>query len=198
MSLPKQLIDSFTEIKKSRAVQNDFSEDALQEFASILNRAIPSPLNSSAYAVYRFNRFKYLANKDRFIADIKDFQPYDSLILWTDFGNILEYFNLKQKFFLGWDKMKNKYRACPLLKNRQKQTSDKSCNDVVKTVVNDIVDKVAETVSNEEKNATELNNAKSIDNLETLISDMESDDDVVFNRMAEAVRWYKLSNCIRG
>ncbi len=118
MSLPKQLIESFEAIHKSRVVRDkDYSVDALNEFADVLNSAIPSPPHALAYAVYRFNRHKYLADKDRFMVDITGFCPYDAMVLWTDFGHILKHFGLEGKIFLGWDKHVHKYHAHPLSKH---------------------------------------------------------------------------------
>lgn len=111
MTLPKQLIESFEEIKASPLVSGDITKENVQTFVDALNRAIPSPMNQMTYTVYRFNRIKYLADKQRFINDVKEFTPYDALILWTDFKDILSFFKLEGKIFLGWDKSNNRYRA---------------------------------------------------------------------------------------
>ncbi len=111
MSLPKHLIHSFEQIKSSPIIFGNITKDTVQLFVDILNNAIPSPMNPVAYTIYRFNRSKYIANKERFLNDIKNFKPYDAMILWTDFKDILSFFNLEGKIFLGWDKKNNKYRG---------------------------------------------------------------------------------------
>lgn len=111
MSLPNQLLDSFIEISSSPIINGEITNNNVQLFVNALNRAIPSSLNVSMYAVYRFNRSKYLLDKSRFVSEIKDFCPFDAMILWTDFGDILSYFKLTGKIFLGWDKNKNRYRG---------------------------------------------------------------------------------------
>lgn len=117
MSLPKQLIDSFSEITQSPIVNGVITKENVQSFVDCLNRAIPSSLNVSMYAVYRFNRSKYLLDKPRFVSEIKEFSPFDAMILWTDFSDILSYFKLTGKIFLGWDKNKNRYRGFILSPN---------------------------------------------------------------------------------
>ena len=120
MSLPKQLIQSFEDIKSSGLVSGILTESNVQIFTDILNRSIPTAMNPVSYALYKFNRSKYIANKERFVQDIKDFAPYDSMILWTDFKDILSFFNLEGKIFLGWNKNQNRYRSF-LLKAEPKQ-----------------------------------------------------------------------------
>lgn len=120
MSLPKQLIQSFEDIRSSGLVSGIITESNVQLFVDILNKAIPNALNPVSFALYKFNRSKYLADKERFINDIKDFSPYESMILWTDFKDILTFFNLESKIFLGWNKNQNRYRAF-LLKSEPKQ-----------------------------------------------------------------------------
>jgi len=185
MSLPKQLIEAFESIKASRVCSGDFSRDDLREFVDLLNNAIPSPYNSSAYVIYRFNRFKYLMDKERFIADIKDFKPYDALILWTDFGHILAYFNLTGKIFLGWDKMKNRYRACPLTrpatyKNVQEtEEAKQELVDVpdlqlgIESIAQEIIPEPTITVVSD----IDQDVSNHIDNLDTVIANINNDDD---------------------
>ncbi len=111
MSLPNQLIKSFEAIKTLPLLKGDFSHETVQSFVKELNFAIPSPLNPVSFAIYRFNRTKYLLNKARFVSEINTFSPYDAMILWTDFKDILQYFGLEGKIFLGWDKVNKRYRG---------------------------------------------------------------------------------------
>ena len=111
MALPKQLIHSFEKIKSSQLVTGTLTAESVQTFADLINRSIPSQTNSISYSIYRFNRTKYIADRARFVNDIKLFQPYDALILWTDYQDILSFFKLDTKIFLGWDKRTNRYRA---------------------------------------------------------------------------------------
>lgn len=111
MSLPKQLITSFEEIKSSPLTSGHITKENVQFFVDTLNKAIPSSSNPIAHTLYRFNRTKYISDKERFVNDIKDFKPYESMILWLDFKDILSFFKLEDKIFLGWDKSTNRYRA---------------------------------------------------------------------------------------
>lgn len=111
MSLPKQLITSFEEIKSSPLTSGHITKENVQFFVDTLNKAIPSSSNPIAHTLYRFNRTKYISDKERFVNDIKDFKPYESMILWLDFKDILSFFKLEGKIFLGWDKSINRYRA---------------------------------------------------------------------------------------
>ncbi len=197
MSLPKQLLDSFETIKSSRVVFGDLSKDALREFVDLLNASIPSPYNASGYAIYRFNRIQYLSDREWFVQHIKDHKPYDALILWTDFSHILAYFGLTGKIFLGWDKIRNKYRACPLTnKTPIKKIPSELCLGV-ESIFNPTPEDI--DVSFEERDMprqTEPNldtMAHNIEeeqqpNLDTIIGGMESDHDIVFNRMATAAK----------
>jgi hypothetical protein len=122
MSLPKQLIDSFAEINASPLVNGVITKENVQSFVDALNHAIPSSLNVSMYAIYRFNRSKYLLDKPRFVSEIKGFSPFESMILWTDFNDILAHFKLSGKIFLGWDKNKNRYRGFILSSSTEADT----------------------------------------------------------------------------
>ncbi len=196
MSLPKQLLDSFEAIKSSRVVFGDFSKDALREFVDLLNASIPSPYNASGYVIYRFNRLQYLSDREWFVGHIKDHKPYDALILWTDFSHILAHFGLTGKIFLGWDKIRNKYRACPLTN----KTPIKKITSELRLGAESIFDPAPGEmhVSFEERDmphTTEPNldtMAHNIEdqqpNLDNVISGMESDHDIVFNRMASAAK----------
>lgn len=110
MSLPKQLVECFEKINLLNIHEN-LTKENVKTFVELLNRAIPSAMNPVSYAIYRFNRTKYIADKTRFVKEIKDFPPYNSMILWTDFKDILSAFKLEDKIFLGWDKNNNRYRA---------------------------------------------------------------------------------------
>jgi len=112
MTLPNQLQKSFEDIKACELIiKRTFTKDSIQTFVNILNRSIPTPMSPTVYSVYRFNRSKYMVDKPRFVSDIKFFPPYDALILWTDYQDILSFFKLEGKLFLGWDKKSNRYRA---------------------------------------------------------------------------------------
>lgn len=114
MTLPKQLTQSFDEINASPLIAGSITKKDVQLFVDCINRAIPSPRNPMLYSVYRFNRTKYIADKERFVNDIKGFSPYEAMILWTDFKDILSFFQLENKIFLGWDKANNRYRGFAL------------------------------------------------------------------------------------
>lgn len=111
MALPSQLITAFDTLKASALVAGDISKANVRFFVDTLNQSIPSSINPITYAIYRFNRTKYISNRAHFLNDIKDFVPYDAMILWTDFKDILAFFKLSGKIFLGWDKANNRYRG---------------------------------------------------------------------------------------
>lgn len=115
MSLPKQLAESYEKIKLLN-IHESLTKESVQVFVDILNQAIPSAMSPVVYAIYRFNRTKYLANPSRFVSEISGFHPYDSMILWTDFKDILSAFKLDGKIFLGWDRASNRYRGHILTK----------------------------------------------------------------------------------
>ncbi len=112
MSLPKQLIKSYTVISNCDLVVNSkVTPDTIKEFLDELNKAIPTKTNVLAFTIYKFNRNKYMADKERFMKDIIGFQYYEHMILWCDYKDILSYFNLENKIFLGWDRYNNCYKA---------------------------------------------------------------------------------------
>lgn len=115
--LPKQLLNSYSQIQSCDLVANNsITPNSVKAFVDAINHAIPAPSNPMFYSIYRFNRSKYLADKQRFLADIKSFEPYDAMILWTDFKDILEHFSLTGKIFLGWNKSTSRYRGYVLSK----------------------------------------------------------------------------------
>lgn len=101
MALPEQLVRSYEAISRlsSHVVDDEFAAT----FADILNDAVPAITDSKAFALYMFNRRKYLADKHRFVADIFKFKPYEAMILWADSEEILEHFKLKDRFNLQWN-----------------------------------------------------------------------------------------------
>ena len=114
MSLPKQLFKSYTAISNCDLIVNfRINNTTIEEFVTELNKAIPIKSNILAFTIYKFNRNKYLANKQKFIDDIVGTPYYENMILWTDYNDILKYFNLTDKIFLGWDKYTNHYKAYP-------------------------------------------------------------------------------------
>lgn len=109
MSLPKQLLLSFDVLSKTS--YDVLTKEIVDAFVDTLNRAIPFPSGGVAYAIYRFNRTHYLTDKTRFLTCIKDHHPYSSMILWADYQDILEFFGLKGKMFLGWNKITGRYHG---------------------------------------------------------------------------------------
>lgn len=141
MSLPSSLLSSFDELKRTPLVYSSLiSQSSCRQFASILNRAIPSPRNVQDYSIYRFNRLKYLSDKPRFIGDIKGFSPYEALILWTNYEDILAYFGLSGKIFLGWNKRNHRYRAfefAPTVSGSPIVITDDNCFTPIKYSMSD-------------------------------------------------------------
>lgn len=112
MSLPHQLTKSFEIINSSQLVINKVPNDEnLKEFGKAINNAIPDQTNQVSYMIYKFMRGAYLSDKPRFIEYIKSLPNYNAMILWTDYDDILNYFDLNNVIFLGWNKVVNKYQA---------------------------------------------------------------------------------------
>lgn len=118
MSLPKQLLKSYSTISNcDLVVNNKVNPESIEEFVVELNKAIPTKTNILAFTIYKFNRNKYLSDKVRFINDIIGFPYYEHMILWCDYNDILKYFKLEDKIFLGWDRYNNCYKAYESKKN---------------------------------------------------------------------------------
>ena len=136
MSLPKQLIKSYDNIVNTDLVQlKQCTQKNINDFVVELNKAIPDRNNTHAFMIYKFNRNKYAADKIRFIKDITDFEYYKAMILWTDYNDILKYFDLKDKIFLGWDNIKNYYHGHPINDKYKSQLkiSSESQDDTTKS-----------------------------------------------------------------
>lgn len=103
MELPNNVTQAYDTILQLQAQleKGEPTDELVDEFARILNRAIP-PVGSAAYAIYSFNRCKYTANRRRFLADILGFHPYESMILWANADDIINFFKLKNKICLEW------------------------------------------------------------------------------------------------
>jgi hypothetical protein len=114
MALPKYLIESLRELQGSEIVLGVVTAQTINSFVDMLNNCIPLPSHLAVYSLYKFNRTKYLYNRERFVSDIVGLGPYEAMILWTDFKDILSYFGLTGKMFLGWDKRANRYRGSVL------------------------------------------------------------------------------------
>lgn len=111
MNLLTQLIDSYTAMKELPLLTGQVTNENVAVFVDLLNKAIPSRMNEKAYTIYQFNRTKYIADKARFVNDITDFKPYESMILWTDPEDILHHFGLQNKVSLNWA-VTNQYIGC--------------------------------------------------------------------------------------
>jgi hypothetical protein len=106
--LPEFLLDSYESLCNSDIVKNKtISQETIGEFVTYLNCAIPKKYTTE-YTIYLFNRTKYKMNRWKFMKDIQD-SPYKSMVLWTNYKEILKHFNLIQRFYLKWDKEKNEY-----------------------------------------------------------------------------------------
>jgi uncharacterized short protein YbdD (DUF466 family) len=126
----------------------------IEEFVTELNKAIPIKSNILAFTIYKFNRNKYLANKQKFIDDIVGTSYYENMILWTDYNDILKYFNLTDKIFLGWDKYTNHYKAYPP-KQIESTVSTETCvvnQDIV------IIDNYNETTNDVDQSNVDQSN----------------------------------------
>lgn len=106
--LPEFLLNSYENLYSCELVRfKIINPDTIAEFVNILNTAIPKKYTAE-YTIYLFNRTKYKINRWKFIKDIND-SPYKSMVLWTNYKEILRHFDLVQKFYLKWDKELNIY-----------------------------------------------------------------------------------------
>lgn len=127
MSLPKQLTECFDQLKLLD-LRNSLTKESAQAFVDILNQSIPPPASEVDYAIYCFNRTKYLMDPKRFLADIRGFRPYDSMILWADYNDILLYFGLEGNLFLSWDSETSRYHGHLLQEKVESSVDDFSDN----------------------------------------------------------------------
>lgn len=106
--LPEFLLNAYDSIYDSDIVKNkNITVKTIDEFVYFLNQSIPKKYTPE-YTIYLFNRTKYKVNRWKFIKDIHD-TPYKSMILWTNYKEILKHFDLVQRFYLKWDKESNQY-----------------------------------------------------------------------------------------
>jgi hypothetical protein len=124
MSIPRQLIKSFDIIRDCKlVVSKEPTEDNLKEFGKAINNAIPDDSNQISYMIYKFMRGMYLRDKAKFIRFIEGMPHYESMILWTDYDDILRHFELVGVIFLGWNKSVNKYQAAQIDPTKRKEIS---------------------------------------------------------------------------
>ena len=121
MSIPRQLIKSFEIIRDCKlVVSKDPTEENLKEFGKAMNNSIPDQSNQISFMIYKFMRGMYLNDKKRFLNYILGMPHYESMILWTDYSDILQFFELSGVIFLGWNKSVNKYQAAKLDLSKKK------------------------------------------------------------------------------
>ena len=126
MFLIGQVVKSFKVISDCKlVVTKDPSEANLKEFGKALNNAIPTESDISPYAIYKYVRGMYLKDKKAFLQYINKLGMYESMILWTDYDDILKHFDLQDTIFLGWNKTVSKYQAAKIDPERQKRSSPK-------------------------------------------------------------------------
>ncbi len=115
MSIPRQLIKSFDTIRDCKlVVTKNPSEANLKEFGKAINGSVPDESNQISYMIYKFMRGMYLRDKTKFLNYIAGMQYYEAMILWTDYDDILTFFDLTGVIFLGWNKSANKYQAAKI------------------------------------------------------------------------------------
>ncbi len=175
MSLPRQLIKSYDAITHSTLVEkNIVNVQSIKEFAEELNKAIPEKTNILAYTVYKFNRNKYLSNKKKFIKDITNTPYYKFMILWTDYEDILNYFDLHGKIFLGWDRYFNKYNV-HMSKRLQKEENNGTENELNQYCILKNSSPSTNSISSAEEQQPENENEKNmVDDQDKLFDYMNS------------------------
>jgi hypothetical protein len=131
MFLIGQVVKSFKIISDCKlVVTKDPSESNLKEFGKALNNAIPTESDIGPYAIYKYMRGMYLKDKKAFLQYIDKLSIYESMVLWTDYDDILKHFDLQDTIFLGWNKTVNKYQAAKIDPDRQKRSSPKRSSPI--------------------------------------------------------------------
>jgi hypothetical protein len=148
----------------------------LKEFGKAINNAIPDYSNLISYMIYKFMRGMYLRNKPKFIQYIAGMQYYEAMILWADYDDILNYFELTGVIFLGWNKSVNKYQAARIDASKVK-TSTKTPEP---SDVSDVPSKETESV--ESTDGPSINSQQ-----ELQVKSLEQSDDynLLYNRIAQ-------------
>lgn len=179
MSIPRQLVKSFDIIRDCKLVVTKVaSEENLKEFGKAINNAIPDDNNLISYMIYKFMRGMYLRNKPKFIRYIMGMQHYESMILWTDYDDILQYFELTGVVFLGWNKSINKYQAAKI------DSSKKKTKSTAETLL--VQQEETHTVTQEESPLVQANSAVNHAQEEQVKSLEQSDDyDILYDRIAK-------------
>ena len=182
MSIPRQLVKSFDIIRNSNlVVTKEPSDENLREFGKALNNAIPDDSNQISYMIYKFMRGMYLRNKSKFIQFIMGMQHYESMILWTDYDDILSYFELTGEVFLGWNKSVNKYQAAKIdLTKKKPRVVPPTAGSVAPTTTGSVAPPTAGSVAPTSSPATNATQEEQVKSLE------QSDDyDILYDRIAK-------------
>ena len=160
------MVKSFEIIKDCKlVVSKDPTEDNLKEFGKAMNNAIPDQTNQISFMIYKFMRGMYLSDKEKFLTHICGMNHYEAMILWTDYDDILQFFELTGTIFLGWNKSVNKYQAAKIDLTKKKSAEAPMVKPVQPKEIKQRLIKQAE---------------------ETKVKDFEKADDydVLFNRIA--------------
>jgi len=122
--LPKTVYDAYKLVCDLEIVTHSIiTKKGIDEFVDFINSSIPSKYTPD-YTIYLFNRKKYKVNRWKFLKDINK-SPYQGMILWTSYKDILEFFDLTGKIFLKWNKEISLYEGDMYApnKNNKKDTS---------------------------------------------------------------------------
>ncbi len=79
-------------------------------------------------------RGMYLNDKEKFLNHICGMNHYEAMILWTDYDDILQFFELTGTIFLGWNKSVNKYQAAKIDLTKKKYTEEPMVDPAVAQV----------------------------------------------------------------
>lgn len=192
MSIPRQLVKSFEIIKNCKlVVSKDPTEDNLKEFGKAMNNSIPDDSNQISYMIYKFMRGMYLKDKPKFIKYINEMHHYESMILWTDYDDILNYFGLTGIVFLGWNKSVNKYQAAKIDLTKKKEVKlsnnyDSNLNQFKFPDVNNLHD--PNIVVSKKTTKKDLLKDSSVESVqENAVNKIEQKDDydLIYNRIAQ-------------
>lgn len=111
MSLPKRLYDTFCKVKScSVVVEGKTTPEALQEFQDLVNEAQPvddveEQQKNMVKSMYHSNHIGFM----RYVSD--DRNRVGALVLLTESKRIVDYFNLRNKVHISWDRENKRYTA---------------------------------------------------------------------------------------
>jgi hypothetical protein len=124
MSLPKQLYDSYKQLRNCTLVRDkQVDEKSLLEFQTLLNAAQPLPADTTTCNYRDLVRMMYLSNKIGFLRYAGNSRNrVNALVLWTESKEIVRYFGLMGLVHLSWNVEAQAYMASKHIQRTQHAT----------------------------------------------------------------------------